>query len=187
MWGRRAEIVAWNRKEGLPSARLQRQHRPHGRRLQRHFYNGLDALDAGEKPTRRFVATTKRSRKESLPSLRIPADGQALRFLWARGYQAISRRARARRDAGNRIGKTKYADDKRHLWEQACSYARGYSAPISSKGGLSTSSATSPANGLIVRGTLQPPQACRSLARCSTRSSRATSHTRNLSGARHEI
>ena len=27
-----------------------------------------------------------------------------------------------------RIGGTKYADDKRHLWEQAVSYARGYSA-----------------------------------------------------------
>ena len=33
-----------------------------------------------------------------------------------------------------RIGKTKYADDKRHLWEQACSYARGYSAPDKQQG-----------------------------------------------------
>lgn len=33
-----------------------------------------------------------------------------------------------------RIGKTKYADDKRHLWEQACSYARGYSAPGKQQG-----------------------------------------------------
>ena len=65
------------------------------------FYNGGTRSTPARSSTRRFVATTKRSRKESLPSLRIPADGQAMRFLRARGHQTISRRARARRDAGN--------------------------------------------------------------------------------------
>ena len=149
------------------------------------FYNSLDALDAGESSTRRFVATTKKAGRESLPSLRIPADGQALRFLWARGYQAISRRARARRDAG----KSESARRNMQTTSATCGnrHARmhaGIRRLTNSKGGLSTSSATSPANGPIVRGTLPPPQACRSLALCSTRSSRATSHTRKSIGAR---
>jgi len=42
-------------------------------------------------------------------------------------------RAEIEHEAGEmrevRIGKTKYADDKRHLWEQCCTYARGRSLP----------------------------------------------------------
>lgn len=33
-----------------------------------------------------------------------------------------------------RIGATKYADDARHLWEQACTYARAYSQPERQQG-----------------------------------------------------
>ena len=92
------------------------------------FYNGLDALDNGEK----LDKTIRRDKEEepegeSVPDLRIQADGQALRIVRTRGGQGISGRARARRDARGSHRKTKYADDKRHLWEQAASYARGYS------------------------------------------------------------
>ena len=146
------------------------------------FYKRLGRARRRRETDKTIVATTKRSRKEGLPGLRIPADGQALRFLRARSYQTHLVEHEHGEMQEVRIGKTKYADDKRHLWEQACSYARGYSAPDKQQWRKHIFT-TSPANGPIVRGTLPHPSVPIT-ARCSTRSSRATSHTRNLSGTR---
>lgn len=94
------------------------------------YYNGLDALDAGEK----LDKTIRRDDEEKPEGKSCPQCGYSpmgKRCLGC-GYEAV-RPALVEHEAGEmqeiRIGKTKYADDKRHLWEQACSYARGYSAP----------------------------------------------------------
>ena len=132
--GARASIVAEYRQERLPAAGFQREHHPHGGRLQRCFYNGLDALDNGEKLDKTIRRDKEEEPEPKRPDLRIQADGQALRIVRTRGGQGVSGRARARRMLEVRIGKTKHADDKRHLWEQAASYARGYSSPEKQQG-----------------------------------------------------
>lgn len=94
------------------------------------FYEGLDVLDAGEK-------LDKKIRRDDLED----ADGKACPSC---GFKPFARRCIAcghevhkqsliEHQAGEmkeiRIGKTKYADDARHLYEQACTYARSHSAP----------------------------------------------------------
>ena len=186
--GARAEIVAWNRKEGLPSARLPAATSSAWPKTTATFSTtAWTRSTPARSSTRRFVATTREAGRKACPVCGYQPMGKRCVSCGHEVIKAISRRARHGEMQEIRIGKTKYADDKRHLWEQACSYARGYSAPDKQQGEQSTSSATSRANGQIARGTLPQRQAYRSLALCSTRSSRATSHTRNLSGrARHE-
>lgn len=94
------------------------------------YYNGLDALDQGEK----LDKTIRRDNDEKPEGKACPQCG----------YQPCGRRcvscgyehqapALIEHEAGTMqeimIGGKKYADDKRHLWEQACTYARGYSIP----------------------------------------------------------
>ena len=152
------------------------------------FYNGLDALDAGEKLDKTIVATTKRSRKGKPAQFADTSRWASAAFPVG---TRLSKPSLVEHEHGEmqeiRIGKTKYADDKRHLWEQACSYARGYSAPDKQQGRAKHIFRDISGEWPDSSWNIATTQACRSLARCSTRSSRATSHTRNLSGgARHE-
>lgn len=94
------------------------------------FYQGLDALDAGEK----LDKAIRRDDKEEKEGKACPACGFkpfAKRCI-ACGHEAQTH-SLIEHQAGEmkeiRIGKTKYADDARHLYEQACTYARAHSAP----------------------------------------------------------
>lgn len=99
------------------------------------FYNGLDELDCGEKLDKAI-----RRDDEEKP------EGKECHHC---GYKPCGRRcvscgfehhkrAEIVHEAGEMrevlIGKTKYADDKRHLWEQCCTYARGRSVPEKQRG-----------------------------------------------------
>lgn len=94
------------------------------------FYNGLDALDMGEK----LDKAIRREDEEKPEGKACPECGYKPcgKRCVSCGYQHQSP-SLVEHEAGEMvevmIGKTKYADDKRHLWEQACSSARGHSAP----------------------------------------------------------
>jgi superfamily II DNA or RNA helicase len=94
------------------------------------YYNGLDALDSGEK----LDKAIRRDDEEKPEGKACPQCGYKPcgKRCVACGFERQSR-SEIEHEAGEmqeiRIGKTKYADDKRHLWEQACTYARGHSAP----------------------------------------------------------
>lgn len=99
------------------------------------YYNGLDALDNGEKMDK----TIRRDDEDEPKGKPCPSCGfQPMgKRCVACGYEAV-KASLVEHEHGEmrevRIGKTKYADDKRHLWEQAVSYARGYSAPEKQQG-----------------------------------------------------
>lgn len=98
------------------------------------FYNGLDALDAGEKLDK---------------TIRRDDDEKDVRECPSCGFKPFAKRclscgfevqapALIEHQPGLmqevRIGKTKLADDSRHLWEQLCTYARAHSAPDRQRG-----------------------------------------------------
>ena len=99
------------------------------------YYNGLDALDNGEK----LDKTIRRDDEDEPKGKPCPSCGfQPMgKRCVACGYEAV-KASLVEHEHGEmrevRIGRTKYADDKRHLWEQAVSYARGYSAPEKQQG-----------------------------------------------------
>ena len=99
------------------------------------FYNGLDALDNGEK----LDKTIRRDKEEEPEGKACPICGYKPmgKRCVSCGHEAV-KASLVEHEHGEmlevRIGKTKYADDKRHLWEQAVSYARGYSAPEKQQG-----------------------------------------------------
>lgn len=99
------------------------------------FYNGLAELDCGEK----LDKAIRRDDEEKPEGKACPQCGYQ-----PCGKRCVScgfehqRRAEVEHEAGEMrevmIGKTKYADDKRHLWEQCVTYARGRSAPDKQRG-----------------------------------------------------
>jgi superfamily II DNA or RNA helicase len=93
------------------------------------FHDGLNALNAGE----RLDRTIRRDDCDEEPN-DCPSCGY--RPFWRvcmscsferRPQSLIEHLPGEMREI--RIGVTKYADDARHLWAQACSYARTYSQP----------------------------------------------------------
>ncbi len=94
------------------------------------YHNGLADLDSGEK----LDKTIRRDDEEKPEGKVCPQCGYKPcgKRCVSCGFEHQSR-SEIEHEAGEmqeiRIGKTKYADDKRHLWEQACTYARGHSAP----------------------------------------------------------
>ncbi len=99
------------------------------------YYNGLDSLDMGEK----LDKTIRRDDEEKPEGKACPECGYSPmgKRCVSCGHEIV-RHADIEHEHGEMreitIGKTKYADDARHLWEQACSYARGYSAPDKQQG-----------------------------------------------------
>jgi superfamily II DNA or RNA helicase len=97
------------------------------------FFNGLDSLDMGEKLDKAIRRDEKEDVKKGCPSCGYsPFHKRCM----ACGYE---KHALALVEAlpGEMVeitlGKKKIADDHRHLWEQACTYARAHSAPEKQK------------------------------------------------------
>ena len=93
------------------------------------FFDGLDALDMGEK-----LDKTIRRDKNDFESKGCPACGYKpfAKRCMACGYERQTQALVETIPGEMReitIGKKRVADDSRHLWEQACSYARAHSAP----------------------------------------------------------
>lgn len=97
--------------------------------FERIFHEGLDALDAGEKLDKVIRRDDEEKERAS-----CPACGYApfYKRCMACGHERKSV-ALVEHEAGEMrevmIGKKKLADDRRHLWEQVVTYARGHSAP----------------------------------------------------------
>jgi len=93
------------------------------------FFDGLDALDMGEKLDKAI-----RRDKEDFESKGCPACGYKpfAKRCMACGYEKQSQALVENVPGEMReitMGKKRIADDSRHLWEQACTYARAHSAP----------------------------------------------------------
>ncbi|MGZ8339119.1 MAG: DEAD/DEAH box helicase [Telluria sp.] len=98
------------------------------------FYNGLEALDAGDK----LDKAIRRDDKEKEPK-GCPSCGY---FPFAKRCIACGHESQTTSmvtvEAGEMrevmLGKKKLADDTRHLWDQLCTYAVGNSAPGKQRG-----------------------------------------------------
>ena len=92
------------------------------------FYNGLIALDAGEKLDKEIRREAKESDREGCPSC---GHTPFARRCMACGFE-VQKQALVEVEAGEMLpvmlGKKKLADDRRHLFEQLCTYAREKSA-----------------------------------------------------------
>lgn len=93
------------------------------------FFNGLDALDTGEKLDKKIRRDEKDKEPKSCPACgykpfakRCVACGHEVKELAL--VEALPGEMRE-----ILIGKRKMADDARHLWEQVCTYARAHSRP----------------------------------------------------------
>lgn len=98
------------------------------------FYNGLDSLDMGEKLDKAI-----RREEPEREIVACPSCGYRpfAKRCMACGFEAKNLALMEHEPGEMRevmIGKKKLADDKRHLWEQVCTYARAHSAPEKQKG-----------------------------------------------------
>ncbi len=98
------------------------------------FFNGLDSLDMGEK-----LDKTIRRDDEEKEVVACPSCGfkPFARRCIACGFEPKSASLVEHEPGEMRevmIGKTKLADDRRHLWEQVCTYAKAHSAPEKQRG-----------------------------------------------------
>lgn len=93
------------------------------------FYNGLDALDMGEKLDKKIRRDEEKDEAKGCPSCGYKPFAKRC---MACGFERQSA-ALIEHEPGEMrevmMGKKKLADDRRHLWEQVCSYARAHSAP----------------------------------------------------------
>lgn len=98
--------------------------------FERIYHHGLDSLDDGERLDRKV----RRDRDDESDARDCPACGFSpfVGRCMSCGHEA-KKQSLIEHEAGEMreivIGKTKYADDAWHLWEQVCSYARDHSAP----------------------------------------------------------
>lgn len=93
------------------------------------FYNGLDALDTGEKLDKTIRRDDEDNSVKECPSCGFSPFG---RKCIACGHEAVSQSLVEHVPGEMReimVGKKKAADDARHLWEQCCTYARSHSQP----------------------------------------------------------
>lgn len=103
--------------------------------FERIYFDGLDALDAGEK----LDKTIRRDEDADKTPAACPKCGyQPFRKrCMSCGHERVSL-SLVEHEAGEMvevmIGKRKLADDRRHLWEQVATYARAHSAPDRQKG-----------------------------------------------------
>lgn len=98
------------------------------------FYNGLDALDMGEKLDKAIRRDDEEKEKKGCPACgytpfakRCMACGHEVQ-----GMANIDHLPGEMQEV--RIGKTKLADDHKHLWEQVCTYARSHGNPATIQG-----------------------------------------------------
>lgn len=97
------------------------------------FFNGLDALDMGEKLDKKIRRDDEEKEAKGCPACGYkPFHKRCMSCGFERQEQSLVEAV-----AGEMqevvIGKKKMADDQRHLWEQLCTYARAHSAPDKQK------------------------------------------------------
>lgn len=98
------------------------------------YFNGLDALDIGEKLDKQVRRDDEEKEIVACPSCGYKPFGKRC---MACGFEAKTEslvEVQPGEMVEVMIGKKKLADDKRHLWEQLCSYAREHSSPDKQQG-----------------------------------------------------
>lgn len=99
------------------------------------FFNGLDALDMGEKLDKKIRRDEEFKEAKGCPSCGYkPFHKRCMSCGYERQEQALQEVVAGVMEEVVMLGKKKLADDHRHLWEQLCTYARGHSAPEKQRG-----------------------------------------------------
>lgn len=97
------------------------------------FFNGLDALDAGEKLDKAIRRDDEKKESKCPSCGYMPFASRCMACGFAKQSAAL-----VEHEPGQMrevmLGKKKLADDKRHLWEQLCTYARSHGNPATAKG-----------------------------------------------------
>lgn len=97
------------------------------------FFNGLDALDAGEKLDKAIRRDDEKKESKCPSCGYTPFASRCMACGFAKQSSAL-----VEHEPGQMrevmLGKKKLADDKRHLWEQCCTYARAHGNPSTAKG-----------------------------------------------------
>lgn len=99
------------------------------------FYDGLDALDMGEKLDKKIRRDDEEKDTKGCPSCGYkPFHKRCMSCGFEKQEPALQEAAAGVMEEVVMLGKKKLADDHRHLWEQLCSYARGHSTPERQRG-----------------------------------------------------
>lgn len=94
------------------------------------FFNGLDALDMGEKLDKKIRRDDEEKESKGCPSCGYkPFHKRCMSCGFEKQEQALQEAVAGVMEEVVMLGKKKLADDQRHLWEQLCAYSRGHSAP----------------------------------------------------------
>lgn len=93
------------------------------------FFNGLDALDMGEKLDKKIRRDDEEKDLKGCPSCGYkPFHKRCMSCGFEKQAPALEEAAAGEMQEVM-LGKKKLADDHRHLWEQLCCYARAHSKP----------------------------------------------------------
>lgn len=93
------------------------------------FFDGLDALDMGEKLDKAIRRDKEDFEAKGCPACSYkPFAKRCMSCGYEKQVQALVENIPGEMREIT-LGKKKIADDSRHLWEQACTYARAHSAP----------------------------------------------------------
>lgn len=98
------------------------------------YYNGLDALDAGEKLDKVIRRDTEEKEPSKCPSCGFsPCGKRCISCGHERQPKSLVEHLPGEM-IEVKIGKQKLADDRKHLWEQLCTYTRAHGNPETAKG-----------------------------------------------------
>ncbi len=99
------------------------------------FYDGLEALDMGEKLDKKIRRDDEEKDTKGCPSCGYkPFAKRCMSCGFEKQEPALQEAAAGVMEEVVMLGKKKLADDHRHLWEQLCTYARGHSSPDRQRG-----------------------------------------------------
>lgn len=93
------------------------------------YFNGLAALDAGDKLDKAIRRDDEAKEKNGCPACGYKPFYKRCMSCGHEKQEAAVVEVLPGEMREIMLGKKKVADDSRHLWEQACSYARAHSAP----------------------------------------------------------
>lgn len=99
------------------------------------YFDGLDALDMGEKLDKKIRRDDEDKDSKGCPSCGYkPFHKRCMSCGYEKQEPSLQEAVAGVMQEVVMLGKKKLADDHRHLWEQLCSYARGHSAPEKQRG-----------------------------------------------------
>ena len=99
------------------------------------YFDGLDALDMGEKLDKKIRRDDEDKDLKGCPSCGYkPFHKRCMSCGYEKQEPSLQEAVAGVMQEVVMLGKKKLADDHRHLWEQLCAYARGHSSPEKQRG-----------------------------------------------------